>query len=255
MFASDGDNGLSLEERTGAREATSPVSSELRTFRPLTRENRQVLALPRLLPPLRGDQPTPRLRQACAESVSAVSIVHALPIAALLTDDRQRVLASNDASVDALRDLGVRLVCGRLRWEQPTDEASWCGLAHAVACTGEARTMELDGHCVGRWKLHLLVPYERAAPDAARQPSRTMLVVFELVRRSRKARLLEFRQRFRLSAAETEVLAMLLEGMAPKEIAALRGAALSTVRTQMSALFAKTLCRSQRELIAAIGTV
>lgn len=196
--------------------------------------------------------PGTRLQQPASGSVSAVSIVQALPIAALLTDDRQRVLALNDASSDALRDLGVSLVCGRLRWEQPTDDAGWCRLARAVACTGEAQTLELDGHCIGRWKLHV-VPFELRAPDAGRQPSRTMLVVLELVSRSREARLLEFRQRFHLSAAETEVLALLLQGMAPKEIAARRGAALSTVRTQMSALFAKTLCRSQRELIAAIG--
>lgn len=254
MLHSDGDTGPLLEARTRARDATLPPATDLRPLGPRTREGRQVWILPRVLPRFRRDQPRPCLQQPASGSVSAVAIVQALPIAALLTDDRQRVLALNEASSDALRDLGVRLVCDRLRWEQPTDDASWCSLARAVACTGEARTMEWDGHCIGRWKLHL-VPFELAASDASRQPSRTTLVVLELISRSRKARLLGFQQRFHLSAAETEVLAMLLQGMAPKEIAARRGTALSTVRTQMSALFAKTLCRSQRELIAAIGAM
>ncbi len=47
---------------------------------------------------------------------------------------------------------------------------------------------------------------------------------------------------------------MLLQGVAPKEIATRRGVSVPTVRSQMSAIFDKTSCRCQRELVALLGT-
>lgn len=52
-----------------------------------------------------------------------------------------------------------------------------------------------------------------------------------------------------LTQAEEEVLNLLLQGFRPAEIGATRGVAISTVRTQLKRLFAKTGTRGQTDLI------
>lgn len=58
------------------------------------------------------------------------------------------------------------------------------------------------------------------------------------------------RVQYRLTSAELEVFALLLQGCSVKQIATLRGVGVATVRSQINALFDKTGRRSQRELIA-----
>ncbi len=58
-----------------------------------------------------------------------------------------------------------------------------------------------------------------------------------------------FAATYALTAAECEVLAMLLRGSTPAEIAATRGVAISTVRTQLKRLFAKSGTRGQADLV------
>lgn len=59
----------------------------------------------------------------------------------------------------------------------------------------------------------------------------------------------DFAATYRLTAAECEVLALLLRGSTPAEIAATRGVAVSTVRTQLKRLFAKSGTRRQADLV------
>ena len=60
---------------------------------------------------------------------------------------------------------------------------------------------------------------------------------------------------FGLSAAEARVVPLLLRGQAPAEIATALGVKLSTVRTQLSAIFAKTGAMRQQDLIRLLGSV
>ena len=55
---------------------------------------------------------------------------------------------------------------------------------------------------------------------------------------------------FGLSNAEAELAIALLHGVTPKEIAARRGVAVSTIRTQLRSVFAKTHTTRQTELVA-----
>jgi DNA-binding CsgD family transcriptional regulator len=52
-----------------------------------------------------------------------------------------------------------------------------------------------------------------------------------------------------LTPAELGVLTLLLDGKTPSEIAATRGVAISTVRTHLKRLFAKTGTRRQADLV------
>lgn len=55
-----------------------------------------------------------------------------------------------------------------------------------------------------------------------------------------------------LTPAELGVLTLLLDGETPSEIAATRGVAISTVRTQLKRLFAKTGTRRQADLVRCV---
>jgi DNA-binding CsgD family transcriptional regulator len=59
--------------------------------------------------------------------------------------------------------------------------------------------------------------------------------------------------RVRLTPAELEVAAGLLQGLSAKAIAKQRGASVNTVRSQIVAILDKTGHKSQRELIASFG--
>jgi two-component system, NarL family, nitrate/nitrite response regulator NarL len=67
-----------------------------------------------------------------------------------------------------------------------------------------------------------------------------------------RARLAPFEQ---LTSSEREVLAMLLEGTAPKQIARSRGVSLATVRNQVRAVLAKLGVSSEREALALVREV
>lgn len=100
---------------------------------------------------------------------------------------------------------------------------------------GERCRMELlAGHV--RMALELAQQFERAAEAAAAQP--TIVPACQP-----------------LTKAELEVLASLLRGQTAKVIARTRGASLNTVRSQITAILAKTGRHTQKELIAAFGNM
>ena len=62
-----------------------------------------------------------------------------------------------------------------------------------------------------------------------------------------------FARSMQLTPAETRVLEMLCHGVRPTEVATRQGVALSTVRTQISSIRAKTGAASIRELVRQVG--
>jgi len=63
------------------------------------------------------------------------------------------------------------------------------------------------------------------------------------------------RQMFRLSAAETAIAAALVSGADVEQIAEMRNAKITTVRTQIAAMMLKTRTRRQGELVALLSRV
>ncbi|RZJ14346.1 MAG: helix-turn-helix transcriptional regulator [Acidovorax sp.] len=61
------------------------------------------------------------------------------------------------------------------------------------------------------------------------------------------------RQAYRLSPSEADLLAALMRGQTPQDFADARGSRISTVRTQLSALLAKTRTQRQQELVALVA--
>lgn len=61
------------------------------------------------------------------------------------------------------------------------------------------------------------------------------------------------RQAYRLSPSESDLLLALMRGHTPQDFADARGSRISTVRTQMSALLAKTRTQRQQDLVALVA--
>lgn len=61
------------------------------------------------------------------------------------------------------------------------------------------------------------------------------------------------RQAYRLSPSESDLLLALMRGQTPQDFADARGSRISTVRTQMSALLAKTRTQRQQDLVALVA--
>ena len=61
------------------------------------------------------------------------------------------------------------------------------------------------------------------------------------------------RQAWRLSPSEAELLLALMRGQTPQDFADARGSRISTVRTHMRALLAKTRTRRQQDLVALVA--
>lgn len=96
-----------------------------------------------------------------------------------------------------------------------------------------------------------VVPLPRA--DANEEPH--TLLVFGKRRMCEALSAQWFAQCHGLTTAEARVLAALCEGVEPTRIAALAGVAISTVRTQISSIRAKTGAESIRELVRQVAVL
>jgi DNA-binding CsgD family transcriptional regulator/PAS domain-containing protein len=119
------------------------------------------------------------------------------------------------------------------------------------AATGEGGAAVLD--TLGTMALSL--PVSRAVrTPAGESRAAVMLILIDPAGRAETA--LQFvSQAFSLSPAESRVLPLLLKGQTPTEIAQSLDLKLPTVRSQLSAIFAKTGTARQQELIRLLGSV
>jgi DNA-binding CsgD family transcriptional regulator len=191
-----------------------------------------------------------RLERSAAQSIDAERLLHSFPVGCLLLDSRGMVLSQNATAADALRDLPLRIVGGYVQFVDAALQPTWNRAVATVALNRVPTDVQVTGTQAGTWRLHL-VPGSALVPARDATDLHFVLAVFELVAVSRSHKLAQLRMKFKLTAAECEVLQLLLDGVPLKRIAAKRGAQLTTVRSQVASLFDKTNYRSQRELIAA----
>lgn len=109
---------------------------------------------------------------------------------------------------------------------------------------------------VGRPGLTLTVARVPAhIAEATPGPRLASLVFLTIPRQTPESVAKDARERYSLTWAETHVLGHLLRGRAPRQIAADLGVAVSTVRTHLKRLYAKTATSSQRELLAEVSAL
>ena len=177
-------------------------------------------------------------------------LIRAIPAGCLLIDAQGRVLDRNASADLVLSELGGMLVAERVRLPHPTDQAHWRQLlarAHDDV-VGQAIEFASGPRC---WRAHC-IPVKTMLTGLDAHDAKLLLVVFERLSEDATALAASARTRFGLTAAETEVLALLLEGFSPQAIAQRRRASTATVRTQLGSIYGKTGWRSQRALLAGL---
>jgi DNA-binding CsgD family transcriptional regulator len=176
-----------------------------------------------------------------------------LPIPCLLTDLAGRCIERNDAFGRAMEQLSLRVKVGRVRFSDPHLQTRWETALAETHTTALGQVIPVPAGSGGEWQVHLIPLHAAMQEGDDVLENRIIMAVFE----QKAAELQPVPQSLpstaRLTPAELDVLAGLLQGLSAKAIASMRGASVNTVRSQIMAILDKTGHNSQRELIASFG--
>lgn len=192
----------------------------------------------------------PERRRAASLSSHWLGLVlEELDYGVLLLNQRGDVLHSNRAARQALADElhPLQLVGGQLRVRAAKDiRPLYEALAHAE---GEGRRCLLRlGEGADQTNV-VVVPLNRDVEQAA------VLLVLERRQLCGALAAQWFALRYGLTPTETEVLKALSDGMEPNGVAQAQGVAISTVRTQIQSIRAKSGAPSIRELLRQLAVL
>lgn len=187
----------------------------------------------------------------------AHGLLGALRVASLLLDRAGQVHHANASG----RTLLAQLPAGAYRHGQLRGLGLHCfpALADALAACRADHPIRLSVLHAGPLPVAasatlVVLPPERHTPLGALDDERLLLLA-ELPRADPEEAAAAAAGLFRLSRAETRVLAGLLAGESPVEIAARTGVSVATIRTQLAQLFTKTGTRAQNELLLLVSGI
>ena len=173
-----------------------------------------------------------------------------LELALLLVDSDGQVLHANRAARAELArpEHPLQQLGNALRARRSTDVAALRAAVHDACCRGLRRLLTLDREAVS---LHVAV-----LPLHAEGPGPGACLLLSGPRSDRVPMAVHcFARAHGLTSAEDQVLQALCRGMTPQQIARDHGVALSTVRTQLASVRAKTRCDSLRALMRCIAAL
>lgn len=178
----------------------------------------------------------------------AETLLDALCGPALLTDGHGAVLLANASALSALGEIGALLQGRHLRWHSAANQMAWSGGLAGLLAGAPSHAIALDASGAG-WSVTML----RLRPLGVRPDGigeQLTLALFEHVAAPLPRAAADGDAGEPLTPAETAILAGLLAGRSAKQLARERAVAVSTVRSQIATVLAKTRVHSQRELMA-----
>jgi DNA-binding CsgD family transcriptional regulator len=179
--------------------------------------------------------------------------------AALLVDASGRVLEHNAPAEDVVRaGDGLLLRCGRLGARRSDETAR---LLHLVKDAADAASRQGAGggachlsRADGSYYPVLVTPLRAETGRGCRGTPAALVLILDLGAHRRPPEG-SLRALYGLTAAEQTLAIGLLRGQRPKEIADQRGVSLETIRIQLKALFAKTDCNRQVDLVRRLASL
>jgi DNA-binding CsgD family transcriptional regulator len=192
-----------------------------------------------------------KMLQVRTNTLDVASVIEALPAACLVVDMQGRVLFVNDAASSALAAVSSRLAGPFLRFTDMDLQAQWLAALRQVVALHVGTTIRMPPRDdqSRMWSMHLAAWHGLARKTDGLE-RHLVIVTFEPSERNSEMALRRLADKAGLTAAEREVLALLLDGGSTKLIARRRGSTVNTVRSQIAAILDKTGCHSQLELVA-----
>lgn len=178
---------------------------------------------------------------------AAAASLDALPFPALVVDEAARIKLTNRAADELVaRGDGLRATAEGLTATFPADERA---LRLAIATAARSPRLQAGGEVVLRrfagTPLRVI-----ATPARGREGGRRLVVVHVLdPERRSKPQQKVLTALFDLTPAEARLATALAEGRTPAACAARFGVAITTIRTQLRALFRKTGTKRQSDLV------
>lgn len=174
------------------------------------------------------------------------------PDALFFLDDRFRLLRWTAAG-DAMLGHGgaLRTVAGRLHARHGIEDRALQGALTSALASGAPLPLTLQGSQSGD-TLSLSVARLGERAMAGVTGARCLLVSVRPLAKPAPAKAL--RASYGLTAAEAELALALAAGDSLRAVAARRGVSINTVRNQLSAVFDKTGCRRQQDLVRLLTT-
>ncbi|HSV77833.1 MAG TPA: helix-turn-helix transcriptional regulator [Ramlibacter sp.] len=181
----------------------------------------------------------------------AAQLAKIFPMPCILTDEWGRCIERNDAFRNLLEVLSGSLRGGRVVFDDPFLQGSWRQALMEGHANTAAQSLLATAPTGDQWKVHI-VPFACIDSYAHATPRQLMYAFFEKFAGTAQTKTVPASRP--LTKAELEVLANLMLGQTAKVIARARGASVNTVRSQITAILAKTGHHTQKELIAALNT-
>jgi DNA-binding CsgD family transcriptional regulator len=181
------------------------------------------------------------------DGTTASAVIDRLRLPIFLVQKDATIIYGNAAGLSALKDGDAfRKTDRALSAISPSDSARLKSAIAGVCATGQRETLMVADSKNRRPHIVTVVPFSR--DDAQREMS--ALVLVQKCEPSDEVFAGAVRQLFRLSVAEISIAAALVSGADIAQIAEMRNAKVTTVRTQIAAMMLKTRTRRQGELAA-----
>jgi DNA-binding CsgD family transcriptional regulator len=181
------------------------------------------------------------------EEVAPSRIIDQLRLPIFLVQNDSTIRYSNAAGLSALKDGDAFKKTDRtLSAISPTDSARLKSAIAGVCSTGQRETLMVADIKNRRPHIVTIVPFSEEHTER----NAGALVLVQKCEPSDEVFAGSVRQLFRLSAAEISIAAALVSGADIEQIAEMRNAKVTTVRTQIAAMMLKTRTRRQGELVA-----
>ncbi|HEX3484749.1 MAG TPA: hypothetical protein VHT51_06785 [Micropepsaceae bacterium] len=182
----------------------------------------------------------------------ASAIMDQMKLPSFLVEGNGALLYSNNAGAQALKTSDCfKANDDVLSALHPADNARLRAAIAGTCANGERQTIMINDTRNARPTLVTTIPYQDDEPLA----HKGAIVFAQRCEPADEAFAGALRQLFRLSGAETAIAAGLVAGADIEQIAEMRHAKITTVRTQIAAMLLKTRTRRQGELIALFSRI
>ena len=180
----------------------------------------------------------------------------ALAFGVVVCEATGRIVLANTAA-EGLARAGAGIILGHrgkaLGATVGTEARALAALVHDAANNGPGGVIRLSGRTGGAELVALVTPLPRefGLAGGAACALVTLRSIWDNPSFSTDALI----ALFGMSSAQAEIALAIYNGKAPDEIAVARGVSISTVRTHLSEIFARTSAENQRDLVRLLGTL